>query len=102
MMVRGSEMPSPGTAAFRKQITCPPAEMLLAHRTGKLAPPASMTIHAHLIDCEFCGAEAQLLKRCPSGVAAEECAATEIPPHLRLLFEQIGRLHLVAPKRKRS
>ncbi|HUQ31823.1 MAG TPA: hypothetical protein VM095_06875 [Pyrinomonadaceae bacterium] len=45
-------------------------------------------VASHLDECDFCGAELQLLtQHAPMGV--EECALTDMPPHLRWLAESL-------------
>lgn len=76
-----------GIAAFCKRISCPPAEMLLTYRSGSLSKAAQKKVSTHLAECEFCGAELQLLNKCPPEV--EERQTCEIPPHLKRLYEEM-------------
>lgn len=72
---------------FCKRISCPPSETLLAYRSDRIPEAARKRVFLHLAECEFCGAELQLLKRCPPDI--EERQACEIPPHLRMLYEEV-------------
>jgi hypothetical protein len=72
---------------FAKSATCPSAEGLLAFSRAVLAPAQTHLVAAHLQECDFCGAELQLLERYPC--QAEVVPAVEIPPDLRLLAESI-------------
>lgn len=80
-------MTSSGVTAFCKQSDCPPAKSLMAYRAGLISGAAGEEIARHLDECEFCGAELQLLLRCPA--KEEYCQAVEVPPSLRVLFEAI-------------
>ncbi len=78
-------MTSSSVTAFCKRSDCPAAESLLAYRARLISKAEGEAIARHLDECEFCGAELQLLVRCP---AKEECCkAAEVPPYLKILFE---------------
>ncbi len=49
------------TPAFCKQRTCPDEITLMAYRVNELPMFTRRSIDAHIVDCDFCGAEAQLL-----------------------------------------
>jgi len=72
---------------FGKSATCPSAEGLLAFSRAVLTPAQTQLVAVHLEECDFCGAELQLLERYPC--RAEAVPAVEIPPGLRLLAESI-------------
>lgn len=72
---------------FRKELTCPSAETLLAYHEAALEKERRAVIAAHLKRCEFCGAELQLLKEHEPVEA--HCAYTEIPLNLRRLAESL-------------
>ncbi len=46
---------------FTKQIGCPAATTLIAYQNGALSVLSRQAVGAHLTNCEFCAAEAQLL-----------------------------------------
>jgi hypothetical protein len=51
-------------------------------------------VAAHLDECDFCGAELQLLtQHAPAEVA--ECPLTDMPPHLRWLAESLLSTNLL-------
>jgi hypothetical protein len=76
------------TRIFRKQATCPSAEMLLSYSAASLAPEPRERISSHLSACEFCSAELQLLtKHAP--LAAERYEQTNMPVSLRYLAESL-------------
>ncbi len=82
-----------GVAIFCKRLSCPPSETLLAYRSGHTSQTKRERILSHLADCEFCGAELQLLDRCPPEV--EERQVCQIPAHLRILYEESTRAPLI-------
>jgi hypothetical protein len=45
-------------------------------------------VASHLDECDFCGAEFQLLTE-HAPAAAEECTLADMPPHLRWLAESL-------------
>ncbi|MEJ7617085.1 MAG: hypothetical protein WKF30_09035 [Pyrinomonadaceae bacterium] len=73
-------------AIFCKLISCPPSETLFAYRSGQASQAMRERLSSHLAECEFCGAELQLLDSCPPEV--EERQACQIPPHLKILYEE--------------
>ena len=73
--------------AFRKRATCPSSQTLLAYRTSALAE-RMLWITAHLDECDFCGAEFQLLaEHVPA--EEEECRLVEMPASLRCLAQSL-------------
>jgi hypothetical protein len=74
---------------FAKSATCPSAEELLAFSKSLIPVADNQTVAAHLQECEFCGAELQLLKKYP--YRPEPVPVAEMPPSLRLLAESILR-----------
>lgn len=77
------------TATFRKQRTCPSAELLLLHAGAGLSPEQQGLVSGHLAACDFCGTESQLLAR---HYRAERTVAQqfyEMPLPLRLLAESL-------------
>lgn len=81
-----------GAMNFCKQLSCPTAETIVAYQLEAL--PASVRaedIALHLGNCEFCGAESQLLSRSAldDKQGEEQSAATEIPLHLVSLFREL-------------
>ena len=79
-------MPSSTTAWFRKLRTCPRTETLLTFSAGA---PAGGRVAEHLEECDFCGAEVQLLSRHAPPAAALPFAALAMPAALRRLAEDI-------------
>lgn len=74
-------------SVFRKQTSCPSAEMLLCYRAGELSAQQRQRVASHLNTCEFCEAELQLLTECPA--TWEECPRVEMPLNLRCLAEAL-------------
>jgi len=74
--------------AFCKRATCPSSEALLSYRTCGLAAERMIWVATHLDECDFCGAEFQLLTQ-HEPAAEEECALAAMPPHLRWLAESL-------------
>lgn len=73
---------------FCKRATCPSAETLLSYRTCDLAAERMVWVASHLDECDFCGAEFQLLsEHAPAEI--EEYTLTDMPPHLRWLAESL-------------
>lgn len=79
------------TAEFRKQKTCPSAEVLLLYKDARLAATRRQSVAAHLAACDFCGAELQLLSRhwTRAAVRRAASAAIEMPSNLRRLAEDL-------------
>lgn len=84
-----------GAAVFCKRVSCPPSETLLAYRSGHTSRTIDKRVSSHLAECEFCGAELQLLNRCPPEV--EERQTCQIPPHLRILYEEVTKAPPIDP-----
>ena len=75
--------------AFCKTMSCPSGHELLAYHLTKLPDNERPAIEAHLDQCEFCGAELQLLETFPQ---ADLCCCDEtadLPAPLRRLAEAI-------------
>src|SRR4030095_4205549 len=77
------------THQFCKTARCPSSEMLLRYRRQSVAIADRNTIRRHLVDCDFCSAELELLKRHNHEV--EESGLGEMPSQLRRLAESIFR-----------
>ena len=92
-------MRSTSTAQFRKLMTCPSADMLLLYaETGRLAQSIERHIAAHLADCDFCGAETQLLvHNPPKNRPAKEREMSPIPPALHRLALDLLAIEPVRP-----
>ena len=75
---------------FRKSTQCPSSTELLAYQNGELSPRDQIDIQRHIIECDFCEAEAELYSDYPQA-ADEECstAASEIPHALYELAEAL-------------
>lgn len=74
-------------SVFRKQTSCPSAEMLLCYRSDELSAQQRERVASHLNICEFCEAELQLLTEHPA--IWEECPLAEMPLNLRCLAEAL-------------
>src|SRR4051812_9101682 len=82
-------------SVFRKQTSCPSAEMLLCYGSDELSSEQQERVASHLNVCEFCEAELQLLTECPA--IEEDCPLAEMPLNLRCLAEALlhGDLKIV-------
>jgi hypothetical protein len=81
--------------AFCKRATCPSSETLLSYRTCGLAAERMIWVVSHLDECDFCGAELQLLSEHAPAEEVEECELSEMPPHLRWLAESLLSANLL-------
>jgi hypothetical protein len=82
-------MSSSFVTVFRKRISCPSSEALLAFLGYRLRYDEGVRIENHLVTCDFCSAEMQLLSRHRSD--NEEYAFVEMPAQLRRLAEDLLR-----------
>lgn len=83
-------MISLSTAEFRKLRTCPSTETLLLYtEEDQVREGRSNVVGAHLAACDFCGAEMQLLSKCPRGGYHSAATAREMPTNLRRLAEDL-------------
>lgn len=82
-------MPSSLVTEFRKRVSCPSSQTLLAFRRSRLSYEGNAHIETHLARCDFCNAELQLLTLHHSD--AEEYAFVEMPAQLRRLAEGLLR-----------
>jgi len=73
---------------FRKRASCPSSQELLGYRSSVTDEQRSR-VQAHLLACDFCNAELQLLTRHRGDV--EEDALVEMPVQLRRLAERLLR-----------
>ena len=81
-------MPSSTTARFRKLRTCPQTETLLT--TFSAGAPRGGRVAEHVEECDFCGAEVQLLSRhAPPADALPFAAPLAMPTPLRRLAEDV-------------
>lgn len=76
------------TKVFCKRATCPSSETLLTYRMQDLAAEQVVWVKAHLGECDFCGAEFQLLTEHASA-EEEECTLVEMPSSLRCLAQSL-------------
>jgi hypothetical protein len=72
---------------FCKTARCPSSEMLLRYREHVVSIADRISIRKHLIDCDFCSAELELLK-CHN-LHNEESRVVEMPSQLRRLAESL-------------
>jgi anti-sigma factor RsiW len=78
------------TAAFRKHKTCPTTDVLVLYSGSELTRGRRERVERHLGNCDFCGAEMQLLSKHYAHGDATACPAPrEIPQHLRRLAEEL-------------
>lgn len=82
-------MPSSFVTAFRKRVSCPSSQTLLAFRRSHLGCEAYGRVETHLAGCDFCNAELQLLTFHDSDY--EEYAFAEMPVPLQRLAEGLLR-----------
>ena len=71
---------------------CPSSQELLAYQNGELSPRDQIDVQRHIIDCEFCEAEAELYLNYPQAAAEDDdCSDTvgEIPHALYELAEAL-------------
>lgn len=74
---------------FRKRVSCPSSQTLLAFLGSRLGREEFECIKLHLVACDFCSAELQLLTRHRNDT--EEYAFVEMPAQLRRLAESLLR-----------
>lgn len=79
---------------FCKQAACPSSETLISYQARALAAEQIIRVASHLCECDFCGAEAQLLKAHPP-VKANDCVFTDIPSNLRWLAQSLLSTNLI-------
>ena len=80
--------------AFCKRVTCPSSETLLAYRTCDMVVERMIWVATHLEECDFCGAEFQLLvEHAPT--EEEECVPSDMPLNLRWLAKSLLNTDLV-------
>jgi hypothetical protein len=72
--------------AFCKRASCPSSETLLMYRTCELGAERMVRVASHLDECDFCGAELQLLTD-HTPPEQDECVVTAMPANLRWLAE---------------
>ncbi len=80
--------------AFCKRATCPSSETLLAYRTCDMAAEQMIWVASHLDECDFCGAEFQLLTE-HAPIEEEECALSDMPLNLRWLAKSLLSANLL-------
>jgi anti-sigma factor RsiW len=74
---------------FLKRASCPSSQELLGYHLSSLTDEQRSRVQAHLLSCDFCNAELQLLTR--HRVEVEEDALVEMPAPLRRLAEPLLR-----------
>ena len=75
------------TLPFIKTAACPAATTLLSFRGETLPVKAATQVKEHLESCDFCNAEARLLKHHTPSRGRQK--VPEIPINLRILAESI-------------
>src|SRR5947199_6822283 len=73
--------------AFCKRVTCPSSEILLSYGTCDLMAEQMLRVASHLDECDFCGAEFQLLS--DHATLEEAYVPVEIPSSLRCLAQSL-------------
>lgn len=73
---------------FCKRAACPSSETLVSYQECALATEQRILVATHLCECDFCGAEAQLLKA-HRPVEATDCIITDMPSNLRWLAQSL-------------
>jgi hypothetical protein len=79
---------------FCKRATCPSSESLLSYRKFGLTAERMARVASHLDECDFCGAELQLLSE-HAPAEEVECPLADMPPHLRWLAESLLSANLL-------
>ncbi|MBA2338841.1 MAG: hypothetical protein H0V88_00450 [Pyrinomonadaceae bacterium] len=83
------------TTRFHKLKTCPSTANLLRYTQAALDVEEQEKIAAHLLACDFCGAELYLLTKHRPLPARSRCTPVEMPQHLRhlaqVMLAQIAR-----------
>ncbi len=74
---------------FRKRASCPSSQDLLGYHLSNVSDKKRARIRTHLLSCDFCSAELQLLTR--HGADVEEDALVEMPAALRWMAERLLR-----------
>ena len=77
------------TARFLKRRTCPSADVLILYREAELTREREERVASHLSDCDFCGAELQMLSKHWRHDLPGLQRPTEMPSHLRHLAEEL-------------
>ncbi len=84
-----SQMTSSQTQlTFRKTAACPASSTLLSYRTARVSRKVKAQVREHLLECEFCSAEQQLLAH-HKPERTGRTRIPEIPINLRILAESI-------------
>ncbi|MDT4965799.1 MAG: hypothetical protein QOJ64_536 [Acidobacteriota bacterium] len=73
---------------YCKRLSCPSSESLISYRAFGLADGQMVWVAEHLDECDFCGAELQLLTE-HAPLEDEECKAVEMPSSLRCLAQSL-------------
>jgi hypothetical protein len=68
---------------FEKKRFCPASQVLLSYQQREFSSEQESQIASHLVACDFCAAELQLLVRFPA--ATEVCESPKMPDSLRVL-----------------
>jgi hypothetical protein len=85
-------MPSLLMTGFRKRVSCPSSQALLAFQRSDLGYEDDSRIETHLEFCDFCNAELQLLT--VHHCEPEEYTFAEMPAPLRCLAEGLLRTNV--------
>ena len=75
-------------AGFTKSLACPTSDQLLAFHLGGCTEYQAETVAQHLEKCDFCAAELDLYRHCPSS-ADDNVHIDKIPIHLYQLAEAL-------------
>lgn len=88
---RKNSMPALQMITFRKGVSCPSSQSILAFRKKEVEAQEYWFIERHLESCEFCAAESEFYGRFPQ--SEESVKAVRIPPHLYELAEALLNNH---------
>ena len=75
---------------FRKTADCPASSTLLSYRAAKVSRKVADVVREHLLGCEFCCAEQQLLAH-HKPTRGTRARTPDMPINLRILAESILR-----------
>ena len=77
------------TARFLKLKTCPSADVLIMYGEAELTHEREERVASHLSDCDFCGAEMQLLSKHWRHDLPALQRQPEMPSHVQRLAEEL-------------
>jgi hypothetical protein len=81
---------------FEKQLSCPSSDALLGYARSSISLASSRVVELHLADCDFCGAELQLLSK---HIPIEESASPSKPSLLTFVSAAFIRRSMTSTQR---